>query len=1108
MKSPSTSCLSHPVEGEQKSINSELWHACAGPLVSLPSVGSVVYYFPQGHSEQVAASTQKVADTHIPNYPNLPYQLMCQLHNITLHADAETDEVYAQMTLQPVNSCNKEEILSSDLGLKQSKQPTEFFCKTLTASDTSTHGGFSVPRRAAEKVFPPLDFSMQPPAQELVARDLHDNVWTFRHIYRGQPKRHLLTTGWSVFVSAKRLVAGDSVVFIRDEKSQLLLGIRRANRQQTSMPLSVLSTDSMHIGVLAAAAHAAANQSPFTVFYNPRTSPSEFVVPLAKYNKAVYGTQVSVGMHFRMMFETEESSVRRYMGTIAGISPLDPVRWPKSQWRNLQVRWEESGAGERPNRVSIWEIESVATPFFICPPFFRMKRPVQPGMFGEESDIESTTKRSSPWLREEHDILDFQHPLSVFGLEPWIGLQQRHDVINPTVPLECHRPMTGSTSEVFRNNDACKELCAPQQTSQPREMQHSILQQQEYQSQSQVSWQQLQQQIQQQQQQLTSQQMVLQQLQQNMPLQQLQKQVQQSPMLQQLQQQNPVLQQLQQQHVLMQKSQQQHTPLQQLKQLQQSIPELKQFEHQPLQQLQQLQQQQPSLLSQQQLQQPMSLPSQQKILSMQPEQLHNQQQPRQSPMMGQSSENHLHNQQLQLEKSILHQQPAQQSLPPAQQLQNRQIGHHSPPAQHGHKQSVEHPLHDHQQLQPQSSQLHELEGQLLHPLSTRSHASCILSAPTRSQSGFTDSDVSFCSTTTPVNSGPLQNVLTRAQPGGVKLEEKSHYSNMLRPAPDNTQGASYIPNHISEPLVTSWFTSNKEPSHNELRAIPNFHSGEMETSSFGSAISMIHANAAVQQGFPTLPNTSTSFWFGSTSQDNEIETDPRNSISFGANIESSLADPSNSSPLVARVFNGVKDVPCQLSAESMISTLSTGKDVQPQISSAGMLSPHSLAVQDLPDNSDVASTVEDNNFLQKGPLQQLPPPVRTYTKVYKLGSVGRSIDVTRYRNYDELRQELARMFGMEGQLEDPTSGWQLVFVDHENDILLVGDDPWEEFVSCVRYIKILSPQEVLQMSQEGMEIINNTPMQLQNSSYSDDHNAWRDHCYQNSANPSSVSFNH
>jgi len=41
-----------------------------------------------------------------------------------------------------------------------SKQPTNYFCKTLTASDTSTHGGFSVPRRAAEKVFPPLVISL------------------------------------------------------------------------------------------------------------------------------------------------------------------------------------------------------------------------------------------------------------------------------------------------------------------------------------------------------------------------------------------------------------------------------------------------------------------------------------------------------------------------------------------------------------------------------------------------------------------------------------------------------------------------------------------------------------------------------------------------------------------------------------------------------------------------------------------------------------------------------------------------------------------------------------------------------------------------------------
>ncbi|XLR08898.1 hypothetical protein S83_036836, partial [Arachis hypogaea] len=37
----------------RKTLNSELWHACAGPLVSLPQVGILVYYLPQGYSEEV-----------------------------------------------------------------------------------------------------------------------------------------------------------------------------------------------------------------------------------------------------------------------------------------------------------------------------------------------------------------------------------------------------------------------------------------------------------------------------------------------------------------------------------------------------------------------------------------------------------------------------------------------------------------------------------------------------------------------------------------------------------------------------------------------------------------------------------------------------------------------------------------------------------------------------------------------------------------------------------------------------------------------------------------------------------------------------------------------
>jgi hypothetical protein len=55
------------------------------------------------------------------------------------------------------------------------------------------------------------------------------------------------------------------------------------------------------------------------------------------------------------------------------------------------------------------------------------------------------------------------------------------------------------------------------------------------------------------------------------------------------------------------------------------------------------------------------------------------------------------------------------------------------------------------------------------------------------------------------------------------------------------------------------------------------------------------------------------------------------------------------------------------------------------------------------------------------------------------------LDITRFSDYGELKRELGRMFGLEdGVLENPMrSGWQLVFVDREEDVLLLGDDPWQ-----------------------------------------------------------------
>ncbi|XP_072955641.1 auxin response factor 12-like isoform X2 [Typha angustifolia] len=788
-------------EGEEKRcLNSELWHACAGPLVCLPTIGTRVVYFPQGHSEQIAASTNKEIEGQIPNYPSLPPQLICQLHNVTMHADVETDEVYAQMTLQPLSSELKDSYLPMEMGV-MSKQPTNYFCKTLTASDTSTHGGFSVPRRAAEKVFPPLDFTQQPPAQELIARDLHDVEWKFRHIFRGQPKRHLLTTGWSVFVSAKRLVAGDSVLFIWNEKNQLLLGIRRANRPQTVMPSSVLSSDSMHIGLLAAAAHAAATNSRFTIFYNPRASPSEFVIPLSRYIKAVFHTRISVGMRFRMLFETEESSVRRYMGTITGISDLDPLHWPNSHWRSVKVGWDESMAGERQPRVSLWEIEPLTT-FPMYPSLFplRLKRPWQPGSpFLQDSKEDESN--SPVWLKVgagERGIIQS------LGLSPWI--KQMAEPLLMGNELSQYQAMSTAAFQDIRNGNA-------------------------------------------------------------------------------------------------------HALKQQL-----------------------VQHQQPFLFPQESGR--FGVPMHQQIA---------QQTPRHLIVRDQThyaSENHLHS-------------VSEQQVPNTHNEQQLQLVHQPQTfAETFHIPGY----HIKQQQSSFPSQLYD-------------------------KSVFHHSSLNFSSAPAP---SCVQGLL------GPHYTEGNNISNISR---------------LSESMISQQNQQLWEPNVTTSQVTP-----------FGSTV---------------LPSFS--------GKESSLETD--------------RPDPHN-----LTMFGVSKDPPAILPyTVPNLSTNAPGNDAS-AMPYAGTTFQNSL----------YEHLEASAGFLQNA--GDADSQIRTFVKVYKSGSVGRSLDISRFSNYNELREELGQMFGIEGLLDDPLrSGWQLVFVDRENDVLLLGDDPWESFVNNVWYIKILSPEDVQKMGKQGFE---------------------------------------
>ncbi|KAD4384777.1 hypothetical protein E3N88_24945 [Mikania micrantha] len=333
----------------------ELWKACAGPLVDVPRNGERVFYFPQGHMEQLEASRNQELDQSIPHF-NLNSKILCRVVNMQLLAEQDTDEVYAQITLLPEE--DQSDPTSPDKCVAETSRPTvHSFCKVLTASDTSTHGGFSVLRKHANECLPALDMTQPTPTQELVAKDLHGIEWRFKHIFRGQPRRHLLTTGWSTFVASKRLVAGDSFVFLRGENGELRVGVRRATQQHNSMPSSVISSRSMRLGVLATASHAVATKTRFLVCYKPRTS--LFIIGLNKYIESL-NNGFTVGMKFSMRFEGEDSPERRFTGTIVGIENQSD-QWEGSKWRSLKVHWDESTSIARPERVSPWDIEIYTT---------------------------------------------------------------------------------------------------------------------------------------------------------------------------------------------------------------------------------------------------------------------------------------------------------------------------------------------------------------------------------------------------------------------------------------------------------------------------------------------------------------------------------------------------------------------------------------------------------------------------------------------------------------------------------------------------------------------------------------------------------------------------
>ncbi|RZB80492.1 Auxin response factor 18 isoform B [Glycine soja] len=396
-------------EGE-KVLDPQLWHACAGGMVQMPQVHSKVFYFPQGHAEHAHTTI----DLRVPPF------ILCNVEAVKFMADPETDQVFAKLSLVPLRNSelgpDSDSAAGDDAAEPSSCEKPASFAKTLTQSDANNGGGFSVPRYCAETIFPRLDCTAEPPVQTVVAKDVHGETWRFRHIYRGTPRRHLLTTGWSSFVNQKKLVAGDSVVFLRAENGDLCVGIRRAKKgidEGSGLASSSVWSSASGSGIgpfsfflkeenkmlrngcgvggnlsgrvkvraedVVEAVTLAASNKAFEVVYYPRASTPEFCVKASSVGAAMR-IQWCSGMRFKMAFETEDATrISWFMGTIASVQVVDPICWPNSPWRLLQVTWDEPDLLQNVKRVSPWLVELVSNiPLINFTPFSPPRKKLRP----------------------------------------------------------------------------------------------------------------------------------------------------------------------------------------------------------------------------------------------------------------------------------------------------------------------------------------------------------------------------------------------------------------------------------------------------------------------------------------------------------------------------------------------------------------------------------------------------------------------------------------------------------------------------------------------------------------------------------------------------------
>ncbi|KAI5434207.1 hypothetical protein KIW84_021174 [Lathyrus oleraceus] len=333
-------------------VDQKIWQICAGDSFTVPKLHSKVYYFPEGHLQHVCPNTQTL-DGCRP-------MILCTVSAIDLLADPETYRVYAKLLLTPAIDGS---VVPLETSNEEDGDEIVSFAKTLTNTDVLSRGKLYVPLACANSIFPalpPLESRNQSLFQDLFLTDICGVVWKFRHVHR-RYHQHLFTTGWSGFVGEKKLLGGDTVVFIKNSAGSISLGIRRKTKF-TAVAAANIAEKEVNMAIKLAEKNAA-----FEAVYYPSVGGCDFVVG-EKIVEDAMKVNWSRGMRVTHMVKNDDTSKGYFIfhGTISNLE--SPSTRP---WRMLQIEWDEAYVPQNLKQLSPWQVElnsKTPTPRILSPP--------------------------------------------------------------------------------------------------------------------------------------------------------------------------------------------------------------------------------------------------------------------------------------------------------------------------------------------------------------------------------------------------------------------------------------------------------------------------------------------------------------------------------------------------------------------------------------------------------------------------------------------------------------------------------------------------------------------------------------------------------------------